>query len=187
MQRRIETARLTLVAATADTAQAAADRGRLAALLDAGVPPSWPPWFLADVLAMFAERLAAAPDDAGWWQWFILLQGGAHPALIGSIGFVGPPDAAGQVTVGYGIMAPHEGKGYAREALAALLDWARATRKVRRVVATTFEGHAASVHILRGAGFRCEGVSPDDADAPDADRQGRGRLMVYALGVPQSA
>ncbi|MFF8957839.1 GNAT family N-acetyltransferase [Streptomyces sp. NPDC014894] len=44
---------------------------------------------------------------------------------IGGVGFHGPPDDRGAVTVGYGLVPSEHGKGYASEALRALLELAR--------------------------------------------------------------
>src|SRR4051794_40726672 len=54
---------------------------------------------------------------------------------IGTIGFYGPPDNGGLVMIGYGLVAPARGAGYATEALHALLAYAFAQDAVRTVTA----------------------------------------------------
>ncbi|HEY9369817.1 GNAT family N-acetyltransferase [Streptomyces sp.] len=49
----------------------------------------------------------------------------ADGVAIGGIGFHGPPDPAGVVTVGYGLVPAVRGHGYAAESLRALIDRAR--------------------------------------------------------------
>ncbi|GGY53776.1 hypothetical protein GCM10010363_38650 [Streptomyces omiyaensis] len=45
--------------------------------------------------------------------------------VVGGIGFHGPPGPDGAVTVGYGVVPGERGKGYASEALAAVIGIAR--------------------------------------------------------------
>jgi RimJ/RimL family protein N-acetyltransferase len=56
--------------------------------------------------------------------------------------------------------------------------------EVDRVIATTFERHHASVKILTRCKFICVGVDPNDAQADERDRQGRGKLMRFIRERP---
>jgi len=62
---------------------------------------------------------------------------GATQEAIGTIGFFGPPDEAGTVMVGYGLVEQARGFGYATEALHALVTYALARPQVAQVVADT--------------------------------------------------
>ena len=42
-----------------------------------------------------------------------------------------------------------------------------------------FQRHFASIRVLEKNGFVCRGLSSEDAAASEADRQGRGRLMLF--------
>jgi [ribosomal protein S5]-alanine N-acetyltransferase len=173
----ISTPRLDLLAATATLARAdASDRPRFAALLQSYVPPSWPPAALADVQEYFADQLEKGFALPGWWNWYALTREGR--VLIGTGGFAGQPDSEGTVTLGYSIASEYEGRGYASEMVEGLLRWMAGTGLVRRVHATTFERHFGSTRVLEKAGFVCRGVSSEDA-AADAERQGRGKLMLF--------
>lgn len=151
------------------------------------MPESWPPEVLSDVHDYFAQKLEGEPDHRGWWNWYAV-QKRPH-ILIGGAGFSGPPDDSGTVTLGYSVLPDFEGKGYASEIAAGLFDWALGTGKVTRIFATTFERHYASVRVLEKNSFIYTGVSSEDAAAPDSDRQGRGRLMLYVnnFGAPDAA
>ncbi|MGY3677890.1 GNAT family N-acetyltransferase [Streptomyces sp. TE33382] len=75
---------------------------------------------------------------------------------IGGLGFHGPADENGSVTIGYGLIPSERGKGYASEALRGLLLFARARG------ATCVEGDAdhdniASQHVMTAAGMRPTG------------------------------
>ncbi len=56
--------------------------------------------------------------------------------------------------VGYGIVPSRQGRGYATEALRAMLAMAWADPRVTAVVAGTDPGNAASQRVLGKAGFR---------------------------------
>ncbi|MEJ3751023.1 GNAT family N-acetyltransferase [Actinomycetes bacterium KLBMP 9797] len=74
--------------------------------------------------------------------------------VIGGIGFFWPPDADGKVEFGYGVAPEVEGRGYATEALRALLAWAFGTGRVRRAVADTMPHNVASQRVMEKAGMR---------------------------------
>ncbi|HEV7679293.1 MAG TPA: GNAT family N-acetyltransferase [Candidatus Dormibacteraeota bacterium] len=78
----------------------------------------------------------------------------ADGAVIGDIGFHGPPDESGHVSVGFGIVPEARGQGYATEALVAISRWAVSQPAVECVLADTTHDNPASQGVLRGAGFR---------------------------------
>jgi [ribosomal protein S5]-alanine N-acetyltransferase len=73
--------------------------------------------------------------------------------VIGDIGFHAPPDDLGEVSIGFGIVPVARQRGYAREALTALLDWALRRPEVRTVHADTDLVNLASQRVLLGAGM----------------------------------
>jgi RimJ/RimL family protein N-acetyltransferase len=75
-------------------------------------------------------------------------------AVIGGIGFLGPPDHQGAVSFGYGVAPEVEGRGYATEAVQALLHHAFATGRVNRALADTAHDNPASQRVLEKAGLR---------------------------------
>ncbi|HEY7727979.1 MAG TPA: GNAT family N-acetyltransferase, partial [Candidatus Eisenbacteria bacterium] len=102
----LRTERLTLVPATpplldADLESSAA----LARRLDAIVPESWSPGeYDRGAAQFFRDRLAEDPGSAGWYGWYAIWRPEDRlPILIGMVGFMGPPDPAGQVEIGYSI------------------------------------------------------------------------------------
>ncbi|MFE0704830.1 GNAT family N-acetyltransferase [Streptomyces sp. NPDC058872] len=74
--------------------------------------------------------------------------------VVGGIGFHGPPDALGVVTVGYGLLPDARGKGYASEALRALLEVARAAG-VAGAKGDADLDNPASHRVMEAAGMRC--------------------------------
>lgn len=74
--------------------------------------------------------------------------------VVGGIGFAGPPGAAGEVELGYGIVPSRQGRGYATEAVQAMVTMAWAHPAVTAVLAGTDPGNVASQRVLDKAGFR---------------------------------
>jgi ribosomal-protein-alanine N-acetyltransferase len=170
--------RLELTAATALSARAdVADKARFGEILRATIPEAWPPPLLADVQEYFAAQLEKGAAVPGWWNWYAVLK--TEQTLVGTGGFAGQPDSEGTVTLGYSVVPGFEGQGYATELVSGLLAWFAASKRGARVHATTFERHYASVRVLEKNGFVLRGVSSEDESASDADRQGRGRLMLF--------
>ncbi len=182
MELKIQTARLTIVPATAVIARAAVtDRDQFALLLGANVTDQWPPEVLSDVEEYFASQIEANPGKFGMYCWYIVAEPGelvAARTLIGSIGTF-PPGDDGVCMFGYAVLPAFEGRGVGREAARAFVAWLAARPEVRAIRADSFEGNTASGRILTGCGLTCLGLSPDDASAPDSDRKGRGRLLRY--------
>ncbi|MET9819915.1 MULTISPECIES: GNAT family N-acetyltransferase [unclassified Streptomyces] len=75
---------------------------------------------------------------------------------IGGLGFHGPVDANGSVTIGYGLIPSARGKGYASEALRGLLLFARA-RGVTCVKGDADHDNIASQHVMMAVGMRPTG------------------------------
>lgn len=155
----IQSARLQLVPATSRALQAAIDGpSALAHHLNARVPPTWPPEFLDEPALLWVKaRLEAAPDEAAWWMYFVILPDPRDmPTLIGTGGFKGPP-ADGTVEIGYGIVSDQRRRGYASEAANALVAHAFADERVRRVIAETLPELVGSQGVLRVCGFSAAG------------------------------
>ena len=72
---------------------------------------------------------------------------------IGGLGFHGPADENGNITIGYGLIPSAQGKGYASEALRALLAFAR-TRGITCVKGDADHDNIASQHVMIAAGMR---------------------------------
>lgn len=106
-------------------------------------------------------------EPSGWWAWAVL----SECRLVGHVGFAGPPDESGTAELGFAFAEAGQGRGYGREAVAALLQWSRG-QGIDAVWATTdadnFRAQALmrDVGMIEGAGrwwFRC-------CDAPAGSR-----------------
>ncbi|WP_030755176.1 GNAT family N-acetyltransferase [Streptomyces griseus] len=102
----------------------------------------------------FLRRCAEEGDPGAFRTYQVRLAEGG--TVVGGIGFHGPPGADGAVTVGYGIVPGERGKGYASEALAAVIGIARgAGAAVLRGDADP--ANTASHRVMERAGMRREG------------------------------
>ncbi|MER5777979.1 GNAT family N-acetyltransferase [Streptomyces sp. NPDC002039] len=97
-------------------------------------------------------RLLAEGGDPGPFGAYEI-RGREDGVAIGGAGFHGPPDAAGRVTVGFGLIPAARGRGLAVEALRALLDHAR-SHGARGVDGDTDRGNTASGRVMAAAGMR---------------------------------
>src|SRR5262245_21795727 len=161
----LTTQRLRLVAATPTIARAELhDRARFAELLEAQVASPWPPPLNdEESIAWTLQLLEEDPDAVGWGPWyFVACVDGAPPLVIGNGGFKGRATADGTVEVGYSVVEAHQRRGYAPEAVEALVSWAFSHSDVRRVVAQTFPELRASIRVLEKSGFTFIGPGFED-------------------------
>lgn len=178
----IRTARLELVPGSVELLEAAlAGPDVLARVLRASVPASWPPEYVdASALQFMRDRLAANPIEAPWWMYFIVLPGPpGEPRLIGTIGYKGPPSEDGTAEVGYSIVADHQRRGYATEAVEGLVRHAFDQPAVRRVIAETLPELTPSIGVLRKSGFEPAGAGSE----PGVIRFERTRAARGAAGA----
>ncbi|MDQ1684799.1 MAG: hypothetical protein QOC82_1536 [Frankiaceae bacterium] len=124
--------------------------GNPASIAAYDVAPGWPHNDTADALAFTA---------AGAWTWLVVDD---DERIAGECGVKAPPDAAGQVEIGYGLAAGSRGRGLGTRAVAAMLDQLADTGLVREVVADVHPANAASRRLLERLGFRI--VAADDRE-----------------------
>jgi RimJ/RimL family protein N-acetyltransferase len=127
--------------------------------LDAKVPDGWTDTMPASERL---EQLTADPGEQPWLVRAVVLR--APRRVVSNVGFHAPPDCDGRVEIGYGIVASERRKGYAREAIAGLTDWAIATGQARVCVASVSPRNAASLALVRSLGFRQVGEQIDEID-----------------------
>lgn len=132
----IETSRLRLVLESTDAVLARIDR--MSSGDRAEVSPEW-----------LARMRDSSPTP--WTHGFAIVER-ASRSNVGSCGFRGPPDEDGMVEIAYGIDEDQRGRGYAKEAAAALTDFALGAG-ARVVRAHTQPENGASAHVLVSCGF----------------------------------
>jgi [ribosomal protein S5]-alanine N-acetyltransferase len=156
----ITTRRLLLVPASIESLEAMIDGSASAfqsATGFAAPDPLAAPPLMEDALAYFVDRLRAEPDLAPWWaRWIIDRE---RELLVGSAGGSGRPDPDGIVTIGYAIYPHEQRRGFAREAVSALVTWLLAEPSVIAVQATIPLSHTPSERVAEASGLRFTGRS----------------------------
>jgi [ribosomal protein S5]-alanine N-acetyltransferase len=169
----VRTARLELTPLDADAIQAllAGDATRLKQLTGAAFPqPVAPPPYMAESLPVVGTQLRKSPGEAPWWNWLVVRHGDGE--AVGSVAFGGKPDAAGAVLIGYAMYPGHEGRGYATEAVKAMVEWAFAQPGVQTVRALAPVWNTPAVHVAEKVGMRP--VASDEDDEV-------GEVLVYEM------
>jgi len=131
--------------------------GRILTGSDAFVDPDW-----QSTWRRRAEQGVTSPEDLDWVTGVVWDEEG-HQA-VGRAGFHAAPDANGMLEVGYAIDPVHRRRGFARATLAAMLDRARTTSGVRRVVASVSPDNQASLGLIAQFGFLRTGEQWDEED-----------------------
>ena len=155
-------------------------RDEAGALLGARLPDGWPDDHDERFLRLRVEQMR---DDAEAQKWLVralVLRVDGSP-MIGHAGFHGPPGVNGLkkpavVEIGYGVFPPFRGRGYATEAAAALIGWARPQPGVDGFVASVAPDNDPSLAIVRKLGFVESGEQWDDED---------GLELVFELKGPR--
>jgi ribosomal-protein-alanine N-acetyltransferase len=115
----------------------------------------------AEVSPEWLARMRQAAPSA-WTHGFAILDA-ATDLPVGSCAYKGPPDVDGVVEIAYGIHPDQRGRGYAKEAAAALAEFAF-DAGARVVRAHTMQHDDASARVLTACGFDRIGqvVDPED-------------------------
>lgn len=108
---------------------------------------------------LVADMQAKSPGDGGpggpWYQFIVERK--EDGLLVGDLGAGFDVPGERQVELGYRILPEHHRQGYAREAVAALIDWLIAEHGIHRLVGVAAALNHASTSVLRSLGFRREG------------------------------
>ncbi|MHA6203081.1 GNAT family N-acetyltransferase [Dyella soli] len=113
----------------------------------------WQPQCVAHVQRFIHDQVGMASPVAGsWFQRAIRLR--EDDRLIGDLGLCLSADH--QAEVGITLAPAHQGRGYAREALAAVLEALFRTMGVHRVHASVDPRNLPSVNLMRALGLRQE-------------------------------
>jgi ribosomal-protein-alanine N-acetyltransferase len=134
--------------------------------------PGYPSEFSREVIDIFiGER---ADDAIGFVPWHIIRR--EEGDVIGSIGWSGPDPV--RPTLGYEIVEPLWGRGYASEALTGLIEYLFAQPAIEKVQADTFEDHVASRRVMEKAGMTLFDTRTETVDGREA------RLVFYEMRRP---
>lgn len=118
-------------------------------------PPGEAPVPLSETRETIERWLLEASPE--FLRFAIRPRGGGPPLGFGSVAFVDPWNRSCKLSVVIGDPAMR-GKGFAREALAAVIGHSFATLRMNRIGAEIFAFNAASIRLFESLGFRREGA-----------------------------
>ena len=150
----LETARLLLIPLSGEEMRLwVSDLPALEARLQCSYRDEVPEGHFENIVRGQAEAAGQNPVYAQWYSFWWLVRKSDH-AVLGSADFKGPPNAQGEVEIGYGLSQRWEGQGYMTEAASALCAFALAKKEVSAVLAETEPDAAASQKVLAKCGFK---------------------------------
>lgn len=157
----ILTERLRLVTITAERMRAdfALDRNLLANLIDAEVPPEWPPEHWEPHCFDFIEKMYAEHPQTYGWSRYVVLQA-EQPVLIGTLG--GFVKSASEAEIGYGILPRWQRNGYATEAARALIAELLRDGSLETISAQTYPHLTASRRVMERCGMQLAGPGEEE-------------------------
>lgn len=159
--------RVYLAPISRDTAQALLDGRRPQAIRFA---EKYPSPFSLEMMATVVHHAEPGPGSA----YFVVRR--CDDAVIGEIGCAIDKDGRGG-QVGYSLVEPVWGQGYATEALSALLRHLLVELGLRHVCADTLVGHVASRRVMEKAGMTLVGERDEVDDGIPV------RLVRYELNA----
>lgn len=153
----VHTERLMLRAVSERVARAAIarDHDMMERLVGAAVPVEWPGDVIA-ILPRYADALARDVGQFGWGPWLAI--DAATNAVVGDLGFKGPPSEKRTVEIGFETISTVRNRGVATEAARSLVAWAMSHDDVDAVLAECERGNAASTRVLEKVGLRRRGT-----------------------------
>ena len=153
--------RLSLIASTRELIQKDLDgASHLAEALGVVIPEDWPPPLFRPTAMRYALMQLDDPAEHGWSFWYVVNNDNSAE-LVGICGFKGRPDASGSVEISYSVMPQYQRRGFATEAVTALVGWAFSHHNVKEVSAETFPYLRQSIRVLERNGFRLTGVGSE--------------------------
>ncbi|HEX8214348.1 MAG TPA: GNAT family protein [Allosphingosinicella sp.] len=111
--------------------------------------------FIAGLIEEMQTKQPGDTEPQPWYQMTVERRGDG--AVLGDIGLGFGVPGERQVELGYRIHPDHQRRGYAREALRAVIGYLIESHGIHRFVAVAASPNAASIAVLRSSGFRHEG------------------------------
>jgi RimJ/RimL family protein N-acetyltransferase len=113
---------------------------------------------LADGFTHFPEALVfmkmmvkEMEEEQGWWTFLPVLT--TENKIIGTCGYKGAPNEAGEVEIGYEVADAYQGRGFATKMAGLLVEKAWQHPKVKTILAHTLAEKNASCRVLEKNGF----------------------------------
>lgn len=167
MRSDVSSDRLDLVPMTLELMQALqrGDRQSAQEMVAYRIPADWPQG-IESVLRFRVASAQAHPEALPLLLRAMVLR--ADPeVVVGRIGFHGPADDTGMLEIGYEVFPEYRRRGYAREAVLAMFDWAQRDPAVLRFRATVSPENLPSRQLVAELGFIEVGTQWDEEDGEE--------------------
>jgi len=138
----------------------------------------WNPYAAPEQARETVQRFIDSYADPRFYGWAIECDG----RMIGTIGAYDYDQEKNQIEVGFSIERASWGKGYAAEALEAVLDYLTVQEGIARVTAWCASDNIASKRTQEKAGMRPSGI---DAGGLEVEGQ-RYDKLVYTYSIQES-
>ncbi|MEO6902020.1 MAG: GNAT family N-acetyltransferase [Bacteroidia bacterium] len=112
---------------------------------------SWPDEDVKETLPKIINNLSQVKSPTGFESWMIVKNDTLE--IIGDAGFKGFNATEKNVDIGYGIIKEERRKGYAEEAVIALIKWAFSKGVVKEITAECLLDNISSIHLLKKLNF----------------------------------
>ena len=112
---------------------------------------SWPDDDVIETLPKIINNLSQVESPGGFESWMIIKNDTLE--IIGDAGFKGFNNVGKNADIGYGIIKEERRKGYAEEAVKALIKWAFLTGDTKEITANCRLDNVASITLLKKLKF----------------------------------
>jgi RimJ/RimL family protein N-acetyltransferase len=124
-----------------------------------GLTPSFmlvDPFYYAEIIDaldnFWLPNTLAYPDKYLWYtDWELVLK--STNTSVGGMGFAGYPNENGEAEIGYMIDANQHNKGFATEAIQAMIKWAFTHPFVKAIIVHTYADNLPSRRLMDKCGF----------------------------------
>jgi ribosomal-protein-alanine N-acetyltransferase len=127
------------------------------------LPGSWPDERDRRLLRLRRDQMRRDPGCHEWLIRAMVLPDEGH-AMIGHIGFHGPPQTVGRAELGYSVVPARRRRGYAIEGARTLMDWAANEHGVTSFFVSIAPDNVASLALAARLGFVQVGEQIDEED-----------------------
>ena len=113
---------------------------------------SWPDSDVLETLPKIIFNLSKVDLPTGFESWMVIKKDTLE--IIGDIGFKGFNFEENTIDIGYGIIEEERRKGYAKEAMSELINWAFSNEIVKEITARCLLENTNSINLLTKFNFR---------------------------------
>ncbi|UUX92473.1 GNAT family N-acetyltransferase [Methanoplanus endosymbiosus] len=186
----IQTGRLLLIPATAEIFEFELEKKEIPDVLkDIYIPENWPHESVTrDVLELFFELAKQEKIYTFYWVMRDISAENrvkTHKTLIGSGGFISQEN--GNYELGYSVIEQFRNRGYATEAIRAMIRWSKYSGLSGKIIANTEPGNNQSIKVLEKNGFVPFANEADSAETKNTEYTSDGEEILKFIYSDKSS